>query len=110
MFQDSLRIHGSAALKQAHLMKIQLYATFDGHAMGDMKTYIYKTTDLGRTWKSLSTPDLQGYAHKIKEDNENEKLLFLGTEFGLFVSIDGGEDWAQFTGKCSQCGNQGHSN
>src|ERR1019366_910478 len=75
------------------------YATFDGHAFGDMKTYLYKTTDLGKTWKSLSTTELKGYAHKIKEDIVNKKLLFLGTEFGLFASIDGGENWAQFTSK-----------
>jgi photosystem II stability/assembly factor-like uncharacterized protein len=73
------------------------YATFDGHAFGDMKTYIFKTTDLGRTWRSLSTPDLKGYAHKIKEDIEDRDLLFLGTEMGLFVSIDGGYVWAQYT-------------
>jgi photosystem II stability/assembly factor-like uncharacterized protein len=75
------------------------YTTFDGHAFGDMNTYLYKSTDLGRTWKSLSTLDLKGYAHKIKEDIVNKNLLFLGTEFGLFASIDGGEVWAQFTGK-----------
>ncbi|MDR3665872.1 MAG: hypothetical protein P4L35_03405 [Ignavibacteriaceae bacterium] len=75
------------------------YVTFDGHAFGDMKTYLYKTTDLGKSWQSLSTPDIKGYAHKIKEDIVNNKLLFLGTEFGLFASIDGGENWAQFTGK-----------
>ena len=73
------------------------YATFDGHAFGDMKTYIFKTTDLGKTWRSLSTPDLKGYAHKIKEDIINRNLLFLGTEFGLFISIDGGTIWAQYT-------------
>ena len=75
------------------------YATFDGHAFGDMKTYLYKTSDLGKTWKLLSSSDLKGYAHKIKEDIVNKNLLFLGTEFGLFASIDGGENWAQFTGK-----------
>jgi len=72
------------------------YATFDGHALGDMRTYIYKTTDLGSTWVSLSTPDLFGYAHKIKEDIVNRNLLFLGTELGLFISIDGGKEWVRY--------------
>ena len=75
------------------------YATFDGHYNGDMKTYVYKTTDLGKTWTSLSLENIKGYAHVIKEDIVNPYLLFLGTEFGLFVSIDGGNSWGQFTGE-----------
>ncbi len=74
------------------------YVTFDGHAGGDMKTYIYKTNNLGKTWTSISTNDIIGYAHKIKEDIVNKKLLFAGTSLGLFVTIDGGNSWAQYTG------------
>ena len=75
------------------------YATFDGHRTGDKNIYLYKTTNAGNTWKALSTLDVKGYAHKIKEDLVNKKLLFLGTEFGLFISIDGGINWTQFTNK-----------
>ncbi len=74
------------------------YATFDGHANGDMKTYVYRTTDYGKTWQSLATADVTGYAHVIKEDTVNKDLLFLGTELGLFISVDGGRQWAQFKG------------
>ncbi|HEX9974258.1 MAG TPA: glycosyl hydrolase, partial [bacterium] len=74
------------------------YATFDGHRAGDMNVYVFKTTDFGMTWQSIATDDIQGYAHVIKEDLVKSDLLFLGTEFGLFISIDGGEQWAQFTG------------
>jgi hypothetical protein len=74
------------------------YATFDNHMVGDMKTYVFRTTDFGRTWESLVTPDLKGYAHVVKEDVVNPDLLFLGTELGLFVSVDGGKQWGQFTG------------
>ena len=74
------------------------FATFDGHAGGDMKTYVYKTTNYGKTWQSLVTPDITGYAHVIKEDTVNKNLLFLGTELGLFISVDGGRQWAQFKG------------
>jgi photosystem II stability/assembly factor-like uncharacterized protein len=76
------------------------YATFDRHMYGDMKPYVYKTTDFGKTWTALNTQDsnVRGYAHVIKEDTQNPKLLFLGTEFGLWVSIDGGERWAQYKG------------
>lgn len=74
------------------------YATFDGHANGDMKTYVYKTADFGKTWQALASPDITGYAHVVKEDTVNKDLLFVGTETGLFISVDGGKEWAQFTG------------
>ncbi|HSS44836.1 MAG TPA: glycosyl hydrolase, partial [Thermoanaerobaculia bacterium] len=73
------------------------YATFDGHMTGDMKTYVYRTADYGKTWSSLATADLRGYAHVVREDFVNPNLLFLGTEFGLFASLDGGKQWGQFT-------------
>ncbi len=73
------------------------YATFDGHRTGDMTTYIYRTTDLGQSWEALTDDSLTGYAHIICEDLVNPNLLFLGTEFGLYISIDGGSQWARFT-------------
>jgi len=72
------------------------YATFDGHRNDDLTPYVYKTTDFGQTWSSLATGEITSYCHKIVEDLENPDLLFLGTEFGLFVSVDGGQNWAQF--------------
>jgi hypothetical protein len=75
------------------------YATFDNHARGDMATYVYATTDFGATWKPLATDAVSGYAHTLEEDPVNPRLLFLGTESGLFISIDGGARWARFTGK-----------
>jgi photosystem II stability/assembly factor-like uncharacterized protein len=74
------------------------YATFDGHTLGDKQTYVYRTRDFGKTWQSLATADVRGYAHVIREDPVNPNLLFLGTEFGLFVSIDAGASWAQLKG------------
>ena len=74
------------------------YATFDGHQVGDLKPYVFRTKDFGKTWQALATADLKGYAHVIREDIVKPNLLFLGTEFGLFISIDGGANWAQFTG------------
>jgi hypothetical protein len=73
------------------------YVTFDGHRTGDMATYLYRTRDSGRSWESLATEDVEGYAHVVKEDLESPGLLFLGTEFGLFISLDGGGSWAHFT-------------
>ena len=76
------------------------YATFDRHTFGDMKPYAYKTTDFGQTWTPLITPDsgVTGYAHVITEDTKDKNLLFLGTEFGMWISIDGGKNWAQYRG------------
>ncbi|MCU1331797.1 MAG: glycosyl hydrolase, repeat [Candidatus Angelobacter sp.] len=76
------------------------YATFDRHTFGDMKPYLYKTTDFGSTWTPLVTDasGITGYAHVITEDTVDANLLFLGTEFGLWVSIDGGKQWAQYKG------------
>jgi photosystem II stability/assembly factor-like uncharacterized protein len=78
------------------------YATFDRHTFGDMAPYLFCTTDYGKTWTPLVTPQdvktVRGYAHVIKEDLVRPDLLFLGTEFGLWVSIDRGKSWAQFKG------------
>ena len=78
------------------------YATFDRHTFGDHAPYVFRTADFGKTWTPLVTPQdvkgVRGYAHVIKEDLVQPNLLFLGTEFGLFISIDGGKAWAQFKG------------
>jgi photosystem II stability/assembly factor-like uncharacterized protein len=78
------------------------YAAFDRHTVGDMDAYVYKTSDYGKTWTPLVTPSslkgVKGYAHVIKEDIVKPQLLFLSTELGLYVSIDGGAAWAPFKG------------
>ncbi len=87
-----------STIEASHFDPGTAYATFDGHAAGDMKTYVFQTKDYGKTWTSLSTTELSGYAHVIRQDLVNTNLLFVGTEFGLFISIDGGLHWAQFKG------------
>jgi hypothetical protein len=76
------------------------YATFDRHTFGDTTPYAAKTTDYGKTWTmlNLQPSGVRGYAHVIKEDTVSSSLLFLGTEFGLWVSIDGGQRWAEYKG------------
>ncbi len=88
-----------SSVEAGHFDKTTAYVTFDGHCTGDMKTYVYKTTDLGKTWLPIAGDAIKGYAHVIREDFADRNLLFIGAEFGLFVSVDGGEQWAQFTGK-----------
>jgi photosystem II stability/assembly factor-like uncharacterized protein len=76
------------------------YAAFDRHTFGDMDPHVFKTTDYGKTWTPIVSADsgVRGYAHVIKEDTVLPNLLFLGTEFGLWVSLDGGRHWAQYKG------------
>jgi photosystem II stability/assembly factor-like uncharacterized protein len=78
------------------------YAAFDRHTFGDMAPYVFRTTDFGATWTPIVSPQevkgVRGYAHVIKEDVVKPNLLFLGTEFGLYISIDAGKTWAQFKG------------
>lgn len=87
-----------SCVEAGHFDRGTAYVTFDGHYAGDMVPHVYKTTDFGKTWTSITTDSIQGFAHVIREDLVNPNLLFLGTEFGLYVSIDGGQQWARFTG------------
>ena len=74
------------------------YVVFDGHTSGDMKSYAFKTTDLGKTWTNIiPNDDVTGFARNIQEDYVNKDLLFLGTELGLYITINGGNKWSKFT-------------
>ncbi len=77
-----------------------VYATFDLHTFGDMRPYAYKSADYGKTWTSLvaAGSPVRGYAHVIRQDLVNPNLLFLGTEFGLWISLDGGAQWSRYKG------------
>jgi hypothetical protein len=65
-----------------------------------MTPWVYRTQDFGKSWTRIAGPSgpARGYAHVIKEDTAKKELLFLGTELGLFISIDGGKAWAEFRG------------
>lgn len=75
------------------------YAVFDGHTSGNFNPYALKTKDYGKTWTTIISEDIEknAFVRNIQEDFENEDLLFLGTEFGLYVTIDGGKNWSKFT-------------
>lgn len=71
-----------------------VYAAFDNHKSADFAPYLLKSTDAGKTWEKVAG-DLpaRGSVLAIAEDHVNPKLLFAGTEFGLFFTVDGGQKW-----------------
>ncbi|MEO1595813.1 MAG: glycosyl hydrolase [Pseudomonadota bacterium] len=75
------------------------YATIDNHKRGDYKPYVLKTENRGRSWSLISNnlPEW-GSAHTIVQDHVDADLLFVGTEFGVFFSQDGGDAWHQLKG------------
>lgn len=77
----------------------RVYATFDNHKMGDFKPYVFRSDDRGRSWRSISgdLPE-RGTAYTIVEDPIKPDLLFAGTEFGVFFTVDGGAKWLQLKG------------
>ena len=89
-----------SSVEAGHFEPGTAYATFDLHTFGDMRPFAYKTVDFGKTWTPLISEGntVRGYAHVVKEDLVNKDLLFVGTEMGLWISIDGGRQWAQYKG------------
>lgn len=73
-----------------------VFAAFNNHKRGDFKPYVLKSIDAGRTWLSIAS-DLpeRGSVYALAEDHVNKNLIFCGTEFGVFVSVNGGKNWKQ---------------
>lgn len=73
-----------------------VFASFDNRKRADFKPYLMKSTDAGKSWKMI-TGDLPENLpiHSILEDHLNPNLLFIGTEFGVYFTIDGGQNWVQ---------------
>ena len=69
------------------------FVMFDDHRRSNWNTYAFRTTDFGATWQNLATKDVRGYALSLEQDTVNPNLLFLGTEFGLYVSLNGAKSW-----------------
>lgn len=73
------------------------YVVFDNHRRSDWTPYVFVSRDYGKTWTSLTTAEIDGFCQVIEEDPVNPNLLFLGTEFGLFVSFSRGASWTKWT-------------
>ncbi len=103
-FSDKYKLCGVPAqtwvssIMPSRFDKNVVYVTFDNHTYGDMKTYLAKSTDMGKSWKLITSDQFKGYANKIREDIVSKDLLFLGTEMGLYTTIDGGTNWVQMKG------------
>lgn len=86
-----------ARIDASHFDAATAYVAIDGHRSDDLKPYVYVTHDYGRTWTSISA-NLPSYGNLqvVREDPKNRNLLYAGTEFGLFISLDAGKTWEKF--------------
>jgi photosystem II stability/assembly factor-like uncharacterized protein len=76
--------------------KNTFYAAFNHHRYGDFKPYLYRSKDGGHTWTAIQgNLPVRGSVYTVAEDHVNKDLLFAGTEFGVFFTIDGGAKWTQ---------------
>ncbi|MDZ7715341.1 MAG: hypothetical protein U5J95_03930 [Balneolaceae bacterium] len=76
-----------------------VYVALDNHKYGDYKPYLVKSTDRGESWSLISEdlPD-RHLVWRVIQDHEKQDLLFAGTEFGIFFTVDGGEEWMELNG------------
>ncbi len=76
-----------------------VYIALDNHKEGDYKPYIYKSTNQGKSWKSIgSNLPMNDLVWRIVQDHVNKDLLFIGTEFGIYFTINGGQKWVKCKG------------
>ena len=85
-----------SCVEASHFDEGTCYITFDGHRSADLSTWIFKTDDFGKTWKKITNNIPDGHSmYVIREDLKNKNLLFAGSEFTCFVSLNGGKTWAR---------------
>ena len=90
--------------KETHVSRVEAshfdagtcYVTFDGHRTDDHKPYVFVTSDYGKTWKSIASNLPTGNVNVIREDPKNANLLYLGTEYAFYVSLNRGGEWKRF--------------
>jgi photosystem II stability/assembly factor-like uncharacterized protein len=74
----------------------RVYAVFNNHKKGDFNPYVMVSNDRGNSWKSIvSNLPERGSVYDLVEDHEDENLLFVGTEFGVYFTYNGGKEWKQ---------------
>jgi len=90
--------------KETHVSRVEAspfegggaYVTFDGHRTDDHNPYVFVTKDFGETWTSIKSNLPTGNVNVITADPRNRNLLFLGTEYALYVSLNAGKEWKPF--------------
>ena len=85
-------------VEASHFNEGTCYLTFDGHRSDIFTPYVFKTTDYGQAWTNITgnLPD-GGSVYVIREDLKNKNLLFVGTEFDVFFSLEGGTSWTDLS-------------
>ncbi len=84
-------------IEPSHFDPGTAYVALDNHRNDDYKPYLFKTTDYGKSWTNLvGNLPAKGNINALREDYDNPDLLFVGTESGLFVTVDGGREWKRF--------------
>ncbi|MBI3405446.1 MAG: hypothetical protein HY046_08315, partial [Acidobacteria bacterium] len=87
-----------SGVEASHFAEGTAYVTFDGHRSDRRDTWIFKTTDFGKTWTNLSDGLPKDQAlYVVREDSKNRNLLFAGGEFAIFGSLDAGKTWMKLT-------------
>ncbi len=86
-------------VKASRLEKDVVFAAVDSHKTGDYKPYLLRSGDRGRTWTSI-VGDLpsRGWVWSLAQDHVKKDLLFAGTEYGIYTTIDGGKRWLKLGG------------
>jgi len=83
-------------VEPSHHIEGRAYVVFDAHRSNDMKPYIFVTEDFGKTWTPINNNLPEGSVYVVREDYKNPNLLFCGTEFAAYFSIDRGKIWYRF--------------
>ncbi|HTS62134.1 MAG TPA: hypothetical protein VMH28_08915 [Candidatus Acidoferrales bacterium] len=84
-------------IEPSHFDPGTTYVALDNHRNDDWRPYLFRTADYGRTWTNVTgNLPAQGNINALREDYDNPNLLFAGTEFGLYVTLDGGKEWKKF--------------
>ncbi|HEU0186079.1 MAG TPA: hypothetical protein VFS27_12240, partial [Blastocatellia bacterium] len=83
-------------VEPSHFDAATCYLAIDNHRNDDLKPYLFVTRDYGATWTSVANNLPVGNVNVVREDLKNKNLLFAGTEFGVFISTNGGAEWKKF--------------
>ncbi|HJU64255.1 MAG TPA: hypothetical protein VJ596_01200, partial [Gemmatimonadaceae bacterium] len=86
-------------IEPSHFDSATVYVAFDNHRVNDLEPYLYVSSDFGRTFRSIVNNLPRGgadFLHVVREDPHNRDLLFVGTDVGVYTSLDRGRSWHKF--------------